>query len=94
MVMAWEKSVAILLHIIKTTTMVVHIGLKRGIFHAIIRIGALGPVVVSGLNLMRIISAVPCSDYDPGLPVVLLYWMLVLRAVVLHLCSKVRVVFS
>jgi hypothetical protein len=73
MVMAWEKPIAILLHVIKTATMVVHIGLKSYIFHAIIRIGALGSVAMSGLNLMRIISVVPCSDYDPSLPVVLLY---------------------
>jgi hypothetical protein len=94
MVVAWEKPVAILLHGLKATAMVVQVSLLRSILHAIIGTSTPRPMTVGSLYIMGVVSVVPGGDDHIGLPICRLHGVLVLRAVVLDSGSKVWVILS
>jgi hypothetical protein len=52
MVVAWEKPVAIILHGLKATAMVIQVSLLRSILHAVIGTGTPRPVAVGSLYIM------------------------------------------
>ena len=72
----------ILLHGLKTTTMVVDVGVLRCIFHAIQCIHPSGSGTVDSLHLMCILYVIPGGDNQLYLPKSCLQRVLVLRTVV------------
>ena len=68
MIIARKEPETILPHGLKTTAMVVDVGVLRCIFHAIQCMGPPGSGTVDSLHLMSILNVIPSSDNQLYLP--------------------------
>jgi len=82
MIIARKEPKTILLHGLKTTTMVVDVGVLRCIFHAIQSMGPSGSGTVDSLHLMSILDVIPGGDNQLYLPKGFLQRMLVLHTAI------------
>ena len=92
MIIVREEPKTILLHGLKTTTMVVDVGVLRCIFHDIQCMGPSGSGTVDSLHLMSILYVIPSSDNQLYLPKGCLQRMLVLCTVIVDGGVQVSVV--
>ena len=78
-IVAGKEPVSILLHGLKTTTMVVKICSLGCILHALIGGSTPNLALMDGLHLIRVVDIVPSCDDHLGLPVGVLQRVLMLR---------------